>query len=74
MKRRPPKKSDQKNVEKAFKILKETIQSHPEIEPTLWASAVWSILVEGYVNSGASYELFCDEWDRIKEHYKGFFE
>lgn len=68
------KKTDRENTEKAFKILKNAMQSHPEIEPTLWAGATWSCLVEGYRNSEFSYEDFCEEWDKIKKHYKSWFK
>lgn len=72
MEKRCSKKTDQMNIEKAFNILINAMKSDPEIEPTLWAGAVWSVLVEGYINSGMSYELFCKEWDKIKIHYKSW--
>ena len=68
------KDSDQQEVEKAFQIIQETMQSHPEIEPTLWASALWSSLVVGYTKSGVSHDDFCLEWDQLKLHYKSWFE
>ncbi len=74
MERRKPKPTDQKQIEKAFNLLKDCIAEHPEIEPTLWAGAFWSILVEGYSASGMSYEQFTREWDEIKYHYKSCFD
>ena len=73
MERRMPKKSDQQKIEKGFHLIKSLMQDHPEIEPTLWAGAVWSILVDGYVASGMSYEKFTQEWDDLKHHYKPWF-
>ncbi len=74
MDRRPRKKTDQDEAEKAFKLLKESMANHSEIEPSLWASAIWSVLVDGYVNCGFSYEEFQNEWDRVKHHYKPWFD
>lgn len=74
MKRRKSKKTDQQQAQIAFEILKETMAEHTEIEPTLWASAFWSCLVDGYINSGITYEEFCNEWDILKKHYKKWFD
>jgi hypothetical protein len=71
---RPPKPDDQKNIEYAFNLLKNYMAEYPEIEPTLWAAAFWSILVDGYNASGTSYEEFTEEWDRLKHHYKHWFD
>lgn len=38
------------------RLFKETMSNHNEIEPTLWAAAFWSILVDGYSQSGTRYE------------------
>ena len=69
-KKRPPKKSDQKNTEKAYQILLEAMQNHPEVEPTLWAGACWTALVSGYLNCGISYKEFCEDFEEAKEHYR----
>jgi hypothetical protein len=74
MERRSPKKTDKQQTEKAFQLIKECMANHPEIEPTLWAGAVWSILVHGYSASGVSYEQFTKEWDKLKHHYKSWFD
>ncbi len=70
MKKRKPKKSDQEQVEKAFDLLYNIVQENPHIEPTLWASAMWSCLVNVYINSGTPHKEFCEETEKIKEHYK----
>ncbi len=72
--RRPSKDSDQDETEKAFKMLKAFMQSHSEIEPTLWAGAMWSCLVEGYVKSGVTYQKFCSECTGVMRHYKPWFD
>jgi len=71
---RNPKSSDQEELEKAFQILRKTMQSHPEIENTLWAGAIMSCFVDGHINSEVSYEDFCESLDSIKKHYKKWFE
>lgn len=74
MERRNPKKTDQEVVQRAFNMLKNLIEKHSEIEPTLWAAAFWSILVHGYNASGVSYEEFTKELDKLKHHYKHWFD
>ena len=67
---RPLQESDQENTEKAFNLIKKLMINHPEIESTLWASATWSILADGYKNSDFNYEEFVQETERIIEHFK----
>ena len=74
METRPRKPNDQEQIEIAFNLMKDCMASHPEIEPTLWAGAIWSVLVEGYAQSGVSYEQFSKEWNSIKHHYKSWFD
>jgi len=74
MERRPPKATDQEEIQKAFLILKECMQLNHQIEPTLWVGAFWSILVDGYNSCGVSYDEFTKEWDRFKHHYKPWFD
>ncbi len=74
MEKRPKKETDQEEVQKAFIILKECMELNPQIEPTLWAGAFWSILVDGYNSSGISYDEFTGEWDKLKQHYKSWFD
>ncbi len=74
MERRPPKKTDQKQIQKGFDLIMQVMEKHPEIEPTLWAGAIWSVLVHGYNNSGMSYEQFTRAWEEVKHHYKPWFD
>ena len=74
MKRRRPKETDMEQVQKSFNLLMECMAEHPDIEPTLWASAFWSVLVNGYSASGMSYDQFTHEWDQVKHHYKSWFD
>ena len=74
MKKRPSKVSDQENVERAYKILYKASRSETKIESTLWYGAAWSLIVNGYINSGSTYEEFCEEMDRIKEFYKAWWD
>jgi hypothetical protein len=73
MEKRNAKIDDQDQVEKGYNLIKDLMSKHPEIESTLWSGAVWSILVDGYVASGISYDQFTDEWDNVKHHYKDYF-
>lgn len=74
MERRPPKDDDQENVEHAFLLIKGLMAKYSNIEPSLWAAAVWSVLVDEYINSGLNYEEFCSDLNEIKNHYKDWFE
>ena len=74
MEKRDPKKTDQEQIEIAFRLLKECINNHSEIERTLWAGACWSLLIEGYITSGVSYDQFTTECDQVKHHYKSRFD
>lgn len=74
MDRREPQDNDQQKIEEGFQMIKKLMQDHPEIEPNLWAGACWSVLVDGYGNSGFSYKLFCLEIDSIKLHYKKWWD
>ena len=67
---RPPKKTDQQFIEKAFQIMYKVMRKHPEFEGSIWVGAIWSTLVQGYIEAGISYDEFCDELKGIKENYK----
>ena len=71
---RPMKKTDLDETEKAFKMLFEFMQSHSEIEATIWAGAMWSCLVGGYIKSGVTYQEFCSECTGVMRHYKQWFD
>lgn len=72
MKFRPPREDDQENVEKAYQLIQILVYMHPEIESTLWASAMLSTFVNSFISSGHSYDDFCDEFDKSKLHYKSW--
>lgn len=74
MERRPPKESDQEQVQVGFQLVMDLMSKNEQIEPTLWASVMWSILVHGYNHSGMTYEQFTREWDQLKYHYKPWFD
>lgn len=73
MELRDAKPDDQDQAEKAFKILKESVDRHPEIEPNIWMAAYWSILVDNYIDSGIKYEQFCQELANVRENYRSWF-
>ena len=60
---RPSKPTDQENVEKAYQILLELMESHKEIEKPLWIGAFASIITFGFKNNGFTHEEFMDEID-----------
>jgi hypothetical protein len=74
MKKRKPKKSDYSKIDEAFELLCKTIQLNQHIEPSIWASAMWSCIVTGYINSRISYEEFCEEADQVTDHYKKWWD
>lgn len=67
---RTPLDSDQYNTQKGFELIIDLMQKHPEIEPTLWVGAIFSVLVNGYKKCGFSYEEFCNEIHEVLLHYK----
>ena len=67
---RPSQTDDQEKAQKAFEMIIDLINKHPEIECTLWASAVWSTLVNGYIESHFSYDEFYGEVLKVAHHYK----
>lgn len=74
MEKRTSKQIDRKDIEKAFRLLKEVVHLHPEIGRDLWVSAYWSILVEAYSSSGVSYEKFSQQWDNLKVIYRHWWD
>lgn len=65
-----PLDDDQINTQKAYDLIVQLMSYHPEIEPTLWAGGIWSVLVSGYIQCGFSREEFIDEIARISGHYE----
>lgn len=69
MRFRKPKKDDQENIEKAYKMLINFINKN-KIEPSLWVGACMSAIVNNYIKSKITYQMFCEDMDGIKKHYK----
>jgi hypothetical protein len=67
---RERKPDDQQRVEEAIDILIETTALNPQIEPTLWYSAVYTLIAKGMRDSGFSYEKYHQEMEAIAKHYK----
>lgn len=65
--------TDQTNAERVFKMIQELIDLNPGIENNIWAAGMWTCLIDSYVDSGFTYEMFCDELDNIRNHYKKYF-
>lgn len=65
---------DSENIEKGFNLIIKFMQEHAEIESTLWADVIWSVLVEGYNLNGVSYNEFNKELDMVKVFYKPWFD
>lgn len=73
-KKRKPLPTDDVFVDYGVEILSDFIEKHDEIESTLWASVLWSRLVMGYQQCGWTFEQFCEEIEKVKEHYKSWWE
>lgn len=71
---RPPKPNDQKNTEKAFRLILELYEKHPEIEPSLWAGALWSALANGYLNCHFTFDEFKRQIDDMLKHTKKYYD
>ena len=71
---RPPQTDDLENAHKAFEILFDCMRSNSQIEPTLWASALWSCLARGFINCNIPYEIFKSESYKAIEHLETWWE
>jgi hypothetical protein len=71
---RPSLPYDQENAEKAYQLIMETMNLNAGIETTLWCGAVWSVLVNGYKQSGFSYEDFIKEMHTVSKYYESWWE
>ena len=71
---RPPHENDQEKIQRAYDLIMDLMNNHPEIEPTLWCGAVWSALVVGYKVCRFSYAEFRDEIFKISRHYKSWWD
>jgi hypothetical protein len=74
MKIRRGKKTDQKQTQKAYELLCQLAEDHPEIEETLWFGALFSAAAEMYIQSNLPYEEFCRSLDELKVFYKQYWE
>lgn len=68
------KETDQENTDKAYESIKKCIIDHPEIEPSLWSGGLFSIITEGYMKSGFTYEEFIDEISYMIGFYKRWWD
>jgi len=73
LEKRVPKEKDQEQIEIAYELIRNLMQQHPEIEPSLWAAAVWSVLVNGYKACGFNYKMFREETSKAVKHYEQWF-
>lgn len=74
MRKRVPKEDDQKRVDWCYKTLLEEIVKYPEVESALWVGAFWSLIVNRYQESGATYEEFCSECEDAVRFLRGHFD
>jgi hypothetical protein len=72
--RRPGKKTDNEEIERAINLLYELMQFNTQIEPTLWSSAFTFIIANGYKQCGYTYEEFRNTIHLGFEHYKYLFD
>jgi len=68
--KRVPQPDDQKNTEKALRLLCDTVDLNPGIENNIWQGACISLIVNSYIESGLTYQQFCEELDDIKKYFK----
>lgn len=74
MKERKPKPDDQECAQFAFQLIKEFMGVNRDVEPIMWLGAFWSIQAHSMRDSGYSFEVFCEQLDRVKQHYKGLWD
>lgn len=74
MRERKPKIDDQEQADRAFDILAQIMDMHPEIEPNIWVASTLSCIVASFIDAGASYEAFCVEMKAMTEHYKSWWD
>jgi len=74
LERRTSKDDDQDKIDRAVELIYELMGLNKQIEPTLWAGAVISVLVMGYKNSGSSYKHFRREMSDALDHYADWWD
>jgi len=68
------KKSDQESAKKVFNLIINLMRECKEVESDLWVGALWAIMVNGYKDSGFSYEDFCHELETVSENFKWWWD
>lgn len=53
---RNPRDDDQENIQKAFDLIQELMSLNSRIEPSLWCSAMCSILAKQFLGCGYTFE------------------
>jgi hypothetical protein len=71
---REPRPDDQDGADVCYEFILSAILSHGEKDTALWMAALWSLLVERYIDSGVSYEQFCSELEGVKGNYVSWWE
>lgn len=62
---RIPQEDDQKNTEKAVKLIYEVIKNNKEIDDCLWACALSGCLANIYISSEFTYEEYVDHQKKL---------
>ena len=62
------------DIGKAISLLKDLLKNNPQIESSIWVSAMNHIIVNIYIQSGNSYKVFEKYTNKTKEYYKSWFE
>lgn len=69
---RLPKENELSELGKALQLIKGIAEANPEIDQKIWNSLFLNYVANCFEQSGASYEMFCEELDRVKMFYKRF--
>lgn len=65
---------DQKDAKVALGLLMAFIESHPELDGNIWASAVLGLLANTFCNNGISYEEFREEISQALDFYRNYWD
>lgn len=71
---RKSKDNDQENVSKAYNLLLELMELNYEIEGNIWGAAFMFAMVNGYINSGFTYEEYKKDLEMGMKSYKDWFD
>jgi hypothetical protein len=64
------KPDDREMVLSVCNMLNDFIEEREEMDANLWICALITCLIHYYIESDVSYEIFCNELDRVKQFYK----